>query len=87
MLNELAVLPSKEKGDNLDQYVFANNLVSPVIYMIDLRSGKIVKTWDFKLLKDIQNSYAELKAQQAAKELGDESFVQELYEEEKGAGY
>lgn len=49
-INELETIPSKVQGDGLDQYVFANRLGIPTISMIDLRTGQVVKEWDFSNL-------------------------------------
>ena len=63
-------IPSKVPGDGLDQYVFANRLRKPTISMIDLRTGKIVKEWDFSKLVNQQQAYVDSKAKQLTQALG-----------------
>lgn len=46
-INALTTVPSKKAGDKIEEYVFANVDLSTKIYMINLLSGKVVKSWDF----------------------------------------
>ena len=71
-LNALCIIESKNKGDNIDQYVFANSLRYPFIYMIDLRTGKVVNKWGFDVLLAQQDDFARDIGDQAEEQLSDE---------------
>lgn len=50
-INEMEIIPEGETVPNgISNYVFANAFYSQSVYMIDLRTGKVVKEWDFGFL-------------------------------------
>ena len=52
-INELEVI--NEPG--IDNYVFANRFTTNYVYMIDIRDGHIVQTWDLQELLEIQEDW------------------------------
>ena len=52
-LNELEIIPeSPSQPVGISNYTFANAFYSHSIFLIDLRTGYVVKEWDFKFLSD-----------------------------------
>ena len=49
-INELEIINESEKNKGISNYVFANAFYSNSIFMIDLRTNKVVKEWDMKQL-------------------------------------
>ena len=49
-INELEIIQESEKNKGISNYVFANTFGTKSIFMIDLRTSKVVKEWDMKLL-------------------------------------
>lgn len=59
-LNELEIILTNM---TTVQYMFANQWLSNLIHLIDLKTGIIVKTWDFKELNDIITENLENKGE------------------------
>lgn len=56
-MNELEIIEENDKSPSgVSNYLFANNFnhTDNFIYMIDLRTGFIVKDWNFNALQEYQ---------------------------------
>jgi len=79
-VNELEIIPEGESvPTGISNYVFANAFYSQSIYMVDLRTGKTVKEWDFTFLVEHEQTHAQDKLSNLTSDLGDELIS--LYEE------
>ena len=60
-INELEIIQESDLNKGISNYIFANAFHSNSVYMINLKSGQVVKEWDFGKLLEHQEKHVEAK--------------------------
>lgn len=72
-MNEMEIINEhKDLPEGISNYVFFNTFFDKKIFMLDLRTGQVVKEWDFGFIEDHQKEFVKDKLETLKENLGSE---------------